>query len=456
LASVTRPGRPRPEPETGEPGGEPPAVAGFLTEGFEVPDEAVPATLLDLAGRGHLEVEQIGPTTAIRVREPSGADPLAPHERRVLDHVRGLARDGLLPAEALATGPEALSDAWWRGFRAEVIEEARSRGLSRPRWQPWQIGALWAGVALSFGLLWLSVEVGERAPESIRPTVPSAAALVGGLAAAAVVHLLTSSRRERDTAAGLEAAGRWLGVRRHLSSSSELEDQPPGAVVVFGRSLAYAAAMGLAPAAVRGLPLGREDDRRAWSRASGRWRRTTVRYPRFRPGYGFHPAVAVGAGAIRGGAAGFVARFAFDLGLAPDLADIFGQRAGAWVGQASLVVGVLATAAAAWNLVVFVFGLADLFASTEVRGVLLRRRAFGGVPRMPGSFSSLLAKVAEAWAQQRDDRRLYVAVDTGAADEVVAWRVRPVIHDAAAQGSMVRAVVSPRLRYVRSIETIPG
>src|SRR5574341_1053155 len=49
-----------------------PAVAGMLCDDFEVGGEAVPATLLDLAARKVVTLEEIQPgRTICRVREPS-------------------------------------------------------------------------------------------------------------------------------------------------------------------------------------------------------------------------------------------------------------------------------------------------------------------------------------------------------------------------------------------------
>ena len=53
-------------------------------------------------------------------------------------------------------------------------------------------------------------------------------------------------RAERDTAAGLEAAGRWLGLAENLRADGTFPDLPPTAVAIWDRYLAYAVAFGLA------------------------------------------------------------------------------------------------------------------------------------------------------------------------------------------------------------------
>src|SRR4029453_19208388 len=107
------------------PGERPPAVVDLLTNDWRVTADAIPATLLDLAARDYLDLEQYGPgRTVCRVRRTSG-EGLEAYERMVLDHVAGLAVDGLVPAEALTTGPQDQSSRWWRAFQRAVVGDAR-------------------------------------------------------------------------------------------------------------------------------------------------------------------------------------------------------------------------------------------------------------------------------------------------------------------------------------------
>jgi hypothetical protein len=56
-----RPSEPPVGPRTLELGLEPPAVANFLVNGLRVTGDAVPATLIDLAARNVVDMEQRGP-----------------------------------------------------------------------------------------------------------------------------------------------------------------------------------------------------------------------------------------------------------------------------------------------------------------------------------------------------------------------------------------------------------
>jgi hypothetical protein len=65
---------------------------------------------------------------------------------------------------------------------------------------------------------------------------------------------------ERGTALGVEVAGRWLGLREQLATGGSAE-QPAAAVTIWGRPLAYAAALGARPACRR-EPADRHSGRR--------------------------------------------------------------------------------------------------------------------------------------------------------------------------------------------------
>src|SRR5207248_690675 len=105
-------------------GSESPAVAGFLVNRWEVGREAVPATLLDLAARGAVAIDQIAPDRFVCRLKAAVPDDLTPYERQVLDHVRGLASGGVVPCEALTTGPEEQSKGWWGRFQKAVTADA--------------------------------------------------------------------------------------------------------------------------------------------------------------------------------------------------------------------------------------------------------------------------------------------------------------------------------------------
>lgn len=431
-------------PSTLELGGaEPPAVVNLLTNDWRLGREAVPATLLDLAARGFFGIEQVGEETLVRLRPgpergQERAAALQPYERMVLDHVTQLAAGGVIPAQALTTGPEEQAKGWWKSFRRAVERDARRRGLSRRRW------SRGARVILTLGAVAVGVLVAVAAttlpdnPKDSDDDPVGAAVGFGFLTAGALTAAVKATDGERDTAAGREAASRWLGLRAFLAEDPLFAEYPPAGVAIWDRLLGYGATMGVAHGAVRELPLGAESDHEAWSPVGGRWRVVRIRYPwRFPPGYGRHPArvllgglvwlgvaalafpaVARGPAVVRDLVRGFSTDRAlpsgFDLGVTVAVGVVL------LVAAAVTVHGVLMTGA----------GVADL-----VRG---RRLVEGRVLRLRRRGTD-------------DEPRWYVAVDEGTERRIRAWRTDP---GAVAQGCRVRARVTRWLAHVRDLEVV--
>ena len=118
-------------------------------------------------------------------------------------------------------------------------------------------------------------------------------------------------RAERDTAKGLEVAGRWLGLRENLLADGTFPSLPPTAVAIWDRYLSYAVALGVAATTERSIPLGAESDTEAWS--SGRRSladRAACSYPqRIPPGWGRPPWKIVFAGLLSVGGSAAIAWF---------------------------------------------------------------------------------------------------------------------------------------------------
>ena len=421
-------------PESMEmPGDEPPAVVNLLAGGWEVGREAVPATLIDLAARKVVAIDSAGfDRFVLRVR-PSTTD-LTPYEQQVLDHVRRLAApDGTVAAEALTTGPQEDSKAWWKHFSAAVVRDARDRGLSRPRWSRWMLTVLGAAALVPAVLAALALIMlpNEDSSEEENPV----GAFVG-LTALGWIPLMAVPRKlraERDTPAGREVAGRWLGLKEHLQGSGGFEDAPPAAVAIWDRYLSYGAALGVAPGAVRALPLGSESDTVAWSHYTGHWRQVRVTYPRrIPPGWGRHPALATGIGlaGLLGGV--FVARIFFPLmaditaELGDDRLDGLDMLGVVLIGIPTLFTVVLLVR----STLMLLAAVPDLLVTQELEGVVLRYR--------------------------RREKDTYIAVDDGTRPAIRAWRVEPALLTGVGQGSVIRATVRPRLGHVLRIGPSPG
>jgi hypothetical protein len=342
------------------------------------------------------------------------------YEARILDFVHRRAVDGVVPSRALTTGPQDESKRWFRAFTAEVVAEAQARGLSRDLWDRPTLTFLYVAAslpALPFGLAggwWVFLS-----------------ALIGGLA---VIGTIDASRRQRETPAGLEAGGRWLGVRAKLAQDEVFPTLPPTGVAVWERYLAYGAALGLARTAVAELPMGAESDTRAWSSYGGEWREVRVRFPfLWPPGWGSWPplgaALGLGAFLIGGLVLFLVARFGVF-----SVTDAVSSSVLAVLLPIEIALGILGGLVLLGGSLCLVSALADLRKPSEVVGQVLRLRVRGS----------------------EDHPRHYVGVDDGRSSKILAWRVAPELYPGLQQGQTVRAVVTRFLGHVRSVEASGG
>ena len=222
------------------------------------------------------------------------------------------------------------------------------------------------------------------------------------------------------------------------------EGASAGAANSTSRALAYAAALGLAERAADELPIVPEDDRLAWSNATGEWHVVRVRYP-FRPGYGRHPALMLAVGLAVG--AGLIALQQFLLRIArgdalqgiiddfPDQADL--------IQDAALVLAAAVIVPMIWMAWLVIAGSFDLFSTVERQGVVVRARR----PQRVVPFPRLLRPLA-----RRDRFALFIAVDDGRSDRVSAWLSNE--RTAVPQGARARVKATPVLGYVRKSEPI--
>lgn len=473
LHVSTRPSRLRSVEPTMELRSETPAVVDLLTGGFEVEDDSMPATVIDLAARGWFSIDDIGgDRIVLRLREHHPSEPLTAYEERVMRHLRAHARDAIVPAPVLTLGPEGVSDRWFRGFRREVTAHARELGLCHRRYELRHVVMAWGAVALA------AAPAGIVASTAPRTTDPTGWGTLGNLflglsfviafALAWAAQRLMRSDAQVDTPAGLEAARHWQGVRVFYRDNGRFEDKPAPSVILWERNLAYATALGLAPLVQRQIPFETEHDRNAWSLQTGHWRRVRVGYGARVPGWGEAPWMVAFSGLVRAVVTGalayagyYVASNEIDLDAVAFTDD---QRR--YIGLAGLVFAVAMAALFALAVGRLLLGLSDLFPRRTVEGELVRKRDLPTGHSLPRPLQWVMAYQSDRrYSQHRrrhgmdlrvDDRRrrrLYLAVDPGDRERIRAFRVRRSIFDQVQQTARVRATVSPRLGYVASIET---
>lgn len=424
LVLATRSPSPRPGPpaDPNRMGVESPAIVDLLTGEWRLCEEAAAATVLDLAARRVVMIEEIGPELSlVRLgrREVTG---LNVYERLVYEHLCRLAVDGVVATGALAEGTRQLGS-WWKSFTSAVIEESRARGLSRKRWSAAHHSLL-SGAALVPAALAAIATFVAVTDDRFWPSV-----VAFGVSYAVLSTVVQKLNGERGTDLGVEAAGRWLGLREHLAAGSFAE-QPAAAVTIWGRPLAYAAALGLAPRAVVSLPVATPaDDKRAWSDYGGMWHVVDVRYrgpgPLGRVVWGRTSLSGIGA-AFLVGLAAFVASFI--LILAGDL--LLGIDVGDPVRTAR-------TIALLVGAVPLLMALADLVSRSEVQGQVVRRRMY---QRTSNS--------------DNPKYRYWIALDTGTSRQVRAYGIDADGWNRLQEGDVVRARVGRRLGRIYEAEIL--
>ena len=419
---VRRPITPPVLAPTSDLGTENPAVANLLANGGAVTAEAVPATLLDLAARKIVAIDETEPHVyAVGINQARSGG-LTPYESRVMTLLRSKASGGTVPAAALTIGEPGQARSWFRSFSAEVVREARGAGLCVPRWPPRLLTAL--GLLVFAAFIGVGLSTNE---DSDSQDLFWGITLGVTLATVAASAYLFRDTMQLVTRAGLGPQSRWLALRRYLREDELFATLPPTAVVVRERYLAYGAALGVAAAAVRAIPMGAENDRRAWSSYGGKWRQVTVSYPTmWPPAWGASPGETIWRGVRLTGAAAAVL-YVFSLLLprlslahSADQATRDLSAGGVLVAAVALVV----LSAGMWLLLA---GVVSMFGVRQVTGDAVRLRSRG------------------------DPQTCYLAVDDGTQDHIRAWKVSSTIYSSVTEYSTVTVTVSPLLGYVRTV-----
>lgn len=422
---LTRFGRPAPGPVSPEPPDDlPPGVVAFLVGGPDTEPVAA-ATLLDLAGRGILVLEAPagGPAT---VRPGGPVDGLSRLESLVLARVRSLGRGGPVPLPALAARAGAPEE---DDVLEAVVDATRARRLTSAR-AGWVLRSVLVAAALVPALA-----VGAVAVARAEDTTEPANTLFAVTAVTLVVLLGPVWGRfhgERLTRAGRRAASAWLGHGAHLGRDELLRAATPADVVVQGRRLADARALGLTRGLDRLVRFGPGDRSVVWSSFGGRWRPVEVRYPR-----GLLAGRSAGGTTVYGlWLVGVVAASTFTLFWVPAAA---GWSPGGPLLPALRLAGVVVLLAVGARVLLRVSAtVLEIGAEREVIGEVLwlEEHHVGH-----GEDS--------AWVET-----YHLAVDDGTSDRTTAWSLPADLRDRCDTGDQVRMTVRPWSRTVRAVERI--
>jgi hypothetical protein len=415
---------------------DPPAVVNVLVHHGRVTGDAVPATVLDLAARGYFSLEQIAPGQQL-CRFPhngeSNGGALLSWEALVLTLLRKRAVSGVVPAEALTLGIEFEAEAWWDQFVQEVLDDCGARGYVVRRWARFFAAAL---VIVVFGVAWALVLSSKGSGTLVEFVAVGLALVITGSVALGIDG---DEVRDLLTPTAWRTGSRWLTQRDRLRAVDSFDRVPAAGVTVWGRALAYGAALGVAPNATAGLPIGPDSARHVWVQRGGMWRRIRVYFPTYLPpGWGRSPVRAALVSAAELVVAGTLL--------------VLAAQPGRWfphppfsVGGAELL-GDLEPLVAAGALVVFVLAAWELVAAVL--------DLMGGPRTVDGVVVSRWVHHGHRWNPWRDlvPDRYFIAVDSGSGDRILGWRLNEATFREVQGGDTVRVLVTPRLGRIRGLD----
>lgn len=408
---------------------EAPALVDHLLGDGMISTMALPATMIDLADRGHVTLDQ-----PIRPSGRIGPGPGGTHDD-LLDYERALlARLGTADEPAVAdlswtdtTGPDRLH----RSFDAAVNREARRLDLTAARYP------LWGGLAILATVVAGGLAFGRSLPDNgvdVQWNLPSLITLVMLLTDALVASAVLIPDTRQRTTTGNETAARWLAARAQAEGTDDHGSLRP----------AHRAVLDLVPHPLDGPHVVPADPRRLWSRTlHGYTRPLRVDYPRWwPPGAGRPPllVVALGAAGFAGVAVVSLAIWRRGYGIDwIDFSDIGPTRAVAIVAWTMLGVGGLLAAS------LVAVGLIDLFSYHTRSGTVRVSRSGISPPVAAGRWSTALTRLVPGLNHRR-----FLVVDDGHSDATRALVVSARVQQAGPTGEQVDVVASPILGHVRS------
>lgn len=220
------------------PTGETPAEVGWLTRFGAIDTTDLTGTIIDLARRRHMKIQEPldrEEENVILVATPDKAksgEVLAPHEMRTL---LWLFPAGVTTVDFNARKEELkkTQTTWtefWSGFQSDVDNIGNSKGLIERK----SSGCLVVGLSI-FGILLIVLSVVAGINWS-RWWV--------ALAFAGAVSTVTSGGMSKRSRLGAETNEKWQAFKRYIHDFSTIPDHPPASVVVWEHYLAYAIPLG--------------------------------------------------------------------------------------------------------------------------------------------------------------------------------------------------------------------
>ncbi len=211
---------------------DPPAVAIALLHWGYVDTDAFSATVVDLAQRGYLTIEDIGHDHTFTATEKS-REGLLDFENKVL---KKLFEDGPQTSQKGLTGwaKAHRTDAsnWITSFKKQVVQAYTAKG-----YQVKGQSAGWVLYIVLVLLLWGFAAVA---------IANEAYVMAGGAIGTGIVLLFFMILLRRRTQAGAQRHAEWEGLKRFLQDFSQLQDAPSGHMALYERYLVAAVALDVA------------------------------------------------------------------------------------------------------------------------------------------------------------------------------------------------------------------
>jgi uncharacterized membrane protein len=234
-----------------EPLDDPPAVVDGLLHMGTVKPIAFSATVMDLAQRGHLTIEEVKEHHFLhdkkdwRFTQKESTDELQGWEKRILDR---LFHDGPVTTQsdltAWAKAHQSSARSFWEGFEKGVQRELKSRRY------------LMGGRALPFFLNFVLVALVGAAGIAAFSSGLAKGIILGALCELTAIVLAFGTLLLRSrTPDGAQRAAEWKAFAHFLRDFSRMEEAPVGHLILWERYLVYSVALGVSGPLAKALAL---------------------------------------------------------------------------------------------------------------------------------------------------------------------------------------------------------
>jgi uncharacterized membrane protein len=212
---------------------------------------AFSATVMDLAQRGHLTIEEVKEhhflhdTQDWRFTKQLSDDELRPFEKRILDR---LFHDGAVTTQseltAWAKAHQSSARSFWEGFEKGVQRELKARHY------------LMGGRALPFFLNFVLIAVVTLAGIAAFGSGLRNGVIIGGVCVLTALFLALGTLLLRSrTPEGAQRAAEWKAFAHFIRDFSRMEEAPVGHLILWERYLVYSVALGVSGPLAKALAL---------------------------------------------------------------------------------------------------------------------------------------------------------------------------------------------------------